>query len=105
MAECVYCNAETELYFSNVPVCIQCADQRSPEEARTSLIKHLADATSKADAASEAFEKVVSEIPSQIPHPDGIQRIKNASQQLKDARDEMMKAHRTLDEHIKRNKS
>ena len=78
MAECAYCKAETEQYFSNVPVCIHCAAQRSPEEARTILNKNLADATWRANAASEAFEKVVGDIPSAIPHPDGVQRIKNA---------------------------
>jgi hypothetical protein len=101
MAQCAYCKAETELYFANVPVCIQCADQRSPVEARASLIKNLADATSRADAASEAFDKVVGDIPSHIPHPDGVQRIKNASKKLKTARDEMLEAHRTLDDYIR----
>jgi hypothetical protein len=101
MAQCAYCKTETELYFANVPVCIRCADQRSPEEARTALTKNLADASSRANAACEAFEKVVGDIPSATPHPDGVQRIKNASQELKKARHEMMQAHRTLDDYTK----
>jgi len=102
MARCAYCNGETELYFANMPICIRCADQRSPEQTEAALTQNLADATFRADAASEAFQEVVSEIPSNIPHPDGIQRIKNASQQLTKARDEMMEAHRLLDDYVNR---
>ena len=35
-----------------------------------------------------------------IPHPDGIQRIKNASEELTKACDEMMEASRLLDNYI-----
>ena len=45
----------------------------------------------RVNAASEVFQKVMEEIPSDIPHPDGVQRIKNVSKQLSKARDEMMK--------------
>ena len=100
MAQCAYCNAETQLYFANVPICVKCADQRGPEKTQAALTQHLAGATFRADAASESFQEVVNEIPSNIPHPDGIQRIKKASQQLTKARDEMMEAHRLLDNYI-----
>jgi hypothetical protein len=56
----------------------------------------------RADTASEAFQKVMADIPSNVPHPDGVQRIKNASQKLTKSRDEMMEAHRLLVNHIKR---
>jgi hypothetical protein len=102
MARCAYCNSETELYFANVPVCIKCGDERSPKQTHAGLVQNLADATMRADAASETFQKVIDEIPSDIPHPDGVQRIKNASQHLTKARDEMMEAHRTLDDYIER---
>ena len=105
MAQCAYCRAETELYFANVPVCIKCGDARSPEQTRASLLQKLADATTRAKAAAEAFEKVVADIPSEIPHPDGTQRITNASRRLSKARDEMMEAHRLLNDHIKRGES
>ena len=101
MAQCAYCKAETQLYFANVPVCIQCADARSPEQTRISLLQNVAHATIRAEAASEAFQKVIEEIPSGMPHADGAQRIKNVSRQLSKARDEMMEAHRLLDDHIK----
>ena len=101
MAQCAYCNAETQLYFANVPVCIQCADARSPEQTRASLLQNVADATMRAEAASDTFKKVVADIPSEMPHPDGVQRITNATRQLSKARDEMMEAHRLLDDYIK----
>ena len=101
MAQCAYCKAETQLYFANVPVCIKCGDARSPEQTRASLLQNVADATMRADVASEAFQKVVDEIPSGMPHSDGAQRIKNVSRQLSKARDEMMEAHRILDDYIK----
>jgi|SRR6266851_5631607 len=44
------------------------------------------------DAASEVFDKVIHEIPSGLPHPDGAQRIKNASRALSAARDKMIAA-------------
>ena len=100
MAQCAYCKTETQLYFANVPVCVKCADKRSPEQTHAGLTRNLADATLRADAASETFQKVVAEIPSNIPHPDGMQRIKNASSQLKKAHDEMMDAHKSLDDYI-----
>jgi hypothetical protein len=105
MAQCAYCKAATQLYFANVPVCIQCADARSPEQTRASLRQNIADVTMRAEAASEAFQKVVEEIPSGMPHADGAQRIKNVSRQLSKARDEMMEAHRLLDDHLKRGES
>jgi hypothetical protein len=100
MAQCAYCKAETQLYFADVPVCIQCADERSPEQTRARLLQNVADATMRAEAASEAFQKVVEET-SGVPRADAPQRIKNVSRQLSKARDEMMEAHRLLDDYVK----
>jgi len=102
MARCAYCNAETRLYFDNVPVCIKCGDSRSPEQTRASLLQNLTDATMRAEAAADKFEKVMADIPSEMPHPDGVQRVKNVSQELNKARDEMIEAHRLLDNYISR---
>ncbi len=101
MAQCAYCRAETQLHFANVPVCISCADARSPERTRASLLQNVRDATMRVEVASEAFQKVVEEIPSGMPHADGAQRIKNVSRQVSQARDEMMEAHRLLDNYIR----
>ena len=103
MAQCAYCKAETRLFFSNVPVCIQCVDA-TPDQKRARLLQNVADAMMRADAASEAFQKVIDEIPTGLPHPDGVQHIKNVSQQLSKARDEMVQANRLLDEEIKNEK-
>jgi len=83
-----------------MPVCIQCADAHNPEQKLTRLFQNVADATMRADAASEAFQKALEE---GMPHSDGAQRIKNVSQQLSKARDEMVEANRLLDEEIKDN--
>jgi hypothetical protein len=102
MAQCAHCKAETQLYFANVPVCIQCADARSPEQTRASLLQDIADTTVQAETASEAFPKVVEEIPSGMPRAGGAQRIKNVSRQQSKARDEMMETHRLLDDYVTR---
>ena len=63
MAKCAYCGAETELYDGETPICIKCS------------------------------EKLEMAIPSGLPHPDGTQRIRNASnRQLTIARNEMTRA-------------
>ena len=40
--------------------------------------------------------------PSGTPHPDGVQRIHNASHKLTQARDEMMNAHNRMNDFIER---
>jgi hypothetical protein len=52
----------------------------------------------QADAVSDESQAVVTEIPSGMPHPDGVQRIKNVSRRLSSARDQMLKARDCLDE-------
>jgi len=34
MAQCSYCQAATELYDSNVPICIQCSRTRETKQKR-----------------------------------------------------------------------
>jgi hypothetical protein len=102
MARCVYCQTETELYDSASPVCVQCADL-SPERraVRAILFHNLNEAVKRADAANDAFVAITAGIPSSIPHPDGAQRIHNATRDLSAAREEMMKAHNRLDDFLK----
>jgi hypothetical protein len=79
MAECAYCKTETQLYVSNVPVCLKCADARtgkqkpetSEREVLNVLQREYQAATERGQAAIEAFDAVTNEIPSRIPHPDG----------------------------------
>jgi len=51
-------------------------------------------------AANETFSAVMSQVPSGVPHPDGTQRIHNASRELDAAREEMMKANTRLNNFI-----
>jgi hypothetical protein len=52
------------------------------------------------EAATEAFSAITSRIPSGIPHPDGVQLIRNVSHELTEARNEMMKAHNRVNEFL-----
>src|SRR5258708_25693389 len=104
MAQCAFCKTETWLYDGGVPICIKCSDareaKRKPVETerkvRTALIQGLTEATVRANAASEAFTAIMSDVPSGIPHPAGIQRIHDASRELSTARTQMMNAHSRL---------
>jgi hypothetical protein len=101
MARCAYCEAETELYDGHTPICMDC-DIALPERraVRAELFHNLHQATKRAEAALEAFALVNSDIPSGLPHPDGVQRIHNASLELTAARDEMMNAHNRLNDFL-----
>jgi hypothetical protein len=77
MAECAQCKADTELHTNGVPVCVNCDQSHSNIHIRARLVRDLAEATLIADAASQSFQRVMGEIPTDLPHSDGIQRIKN----------------------------
>jgi len=110
MAQCVYCKSETALYDAGQPICIACSEERdkkktAPEAGdalRAILMRDLLRATARANAASDAFAEVAGDIPSGLPHPDGIQRIHNSSRELLEARKEVMKAHTRLNDLISR---
>jgi hypothetical protein len=107
MAECAYCKAETELHESGVPVCPSCSEaptKRKPpateQQILGTLLQDVIELTARTEEATKEFEAVMGQIPSGLPHPDGTRRIKNASAKLSIARNELMKAHRRLDEHV-----
>jgi len=110
MAECAYCKAETQLFENDVPVCLRCSEAReskhesadSENQVGTILDREFAAAAERAKAASAGFDATVSEIPSGLPHPDGTQRIHNASHEVSAARIEMMKAHNRLNDFLRR---
>lgn len=110
MAECVYCRGETQLYDSGVPVCVKCSEAResrrkpptSERQALSILHQDLQAATERAKAATAAFDAVTSEIPSGMPHPDGTQRIHNASREISQARVGLMIAHNRLNDYLSR---
>jgi hypothetical protein len=101
MARCAYCQTETELYDGASSICVQCADL-SPERraVRAKLFGDLNEAVKRAEAANDTFVALTGGIPSGTPHPDGVQRIHNASRELSAAREEMMTAHNRLNEFV-----
>ena len=90
-----------QLYEGKVPVCLRCADEpQEKRQAKAVLLKELHDATERADDASDVFLAITGEVPSGVPHPDGTQRIHNASHELTAAREALMKAHDRLNDFI-----
>jgi len=110
MATCSRCGVETQLHFGGAPLCIKCSDlweaKRKPpqntDQIRTGLVSQIVDATARVSAANQKFNELIGQFPSGEPHPDGVQRIKNASNELTIARKEMMTAHKRLSEFIER---
>jgi len=107
--ECCFCKAETELFINGVPVCVACEARqikRKPPARDNSILstlhRDLEIATERAKAATAAFDAVTSEIPSGIPHPDGTQRIHNASRKMSQARVGLMIAHNRLNAYLER---
>jgi len=73
---------------------------RSQSKGRNALLHDILEATAQHNEARDEFEVLMSQVPSGLPHPDGVQRIKNASTKLSIARDELMKAHSRLDGYL-----
>jgi hypothetical protein len=99
MAVCSRCGANTELHVNGVPVCLECSDagERNPptsHQIRTILETSVVQATREVGKANQEFRDAASKFPSGLPHPDGSQTIKNASNTLTVARNEMMTAHK-----------
>ena len=92
---------------AGIPVCVACAGEigkvrsRGPGgDTHTILVQQLSEAAARAESASQKFNVIMSDVPTGIPHPDGIQRLHNASRQMSNARDELMKTHHRLNEYI-----
>ncbi len=103
MARCAYCQKETELYDGATPVCVECAVAPAPQSSLAArLIQEAAAATERADAANAAFHALIRDIPSNVPHPDGSQRLQNASRELTIARQAMMEATLRLNDYLNR---
>ena len=111
MAQCAFCNAVTEIQEAGpVPICAKCSEERqagrkpplSEQEIRLALIQDLVDATVREKAASDEFDTVIGQFPCGMPHPDGSDRIQNASLKLITARKEMRRAHSRLNDFLDR---
>lgn len=104
MKKCTYCTNTTIHFSKGIPICIECTDKKrssglTEAEFRATLLEDILIATANSNDASKEFDYIVSQF-SGLPHPDGSQRIKNASNRLNIARKEMMKAHIRLNEYI-----
>lgn len=64
------------------------------------LVDRIIEATARVTLANQIFLDVMNQVPSGLPHPDGTQRIRNASRELLRARKAMMTAHQRLDDFI-----
>ena len=106
MATCARCKTEeTQLYVSGAPICLQCADAPSKpkppatnQQIRSTLLQDVFELTARTQQATEEFEAVMEQTRSGSTQ-DGTQRIKSASAKLSIAREELMNAHRRLNEH------
>jgi hypothetical protein len=70
------------------------------QQIRGTSLQDVIELTARTEEATKEFEAAMGQTPSGLPHPDGTQRIKNASAKLSIARNELMKAHRRLDERV-----
>jgi hypothetical protein len=107
MVQCSRCGTPTEIDVGHyASVCEKCSkaqtasDLPATPEVRAILFEELIAASERARAATEYFTKVTGNIPSGLPHPDGTQRIHNASRKLTAARNEMIKAHSRLNDYL-----
>jgi hypothetical protein len=66
------------------------------------LFQDLIAATARNDEAVREFHEITAHFSSGLPHPDGIQRIKNASNKVAVARKEMGMAHNRLNHYLSR---
>jgi hypothetical protein len=97
---CLHCRAGTEPDENGVPICAVCAKRKvaaTPETIRSVLQEELMWATERAATASAEFLAITRKVPSGLPHPDGVQRIRNVSHELAFARAQLTRAHARLE--------
>jgi transcription initiation factor TFIIIB Brf1 subunit/transcription initiation factor TFIIB len=102
MSTCVYCQAPTELRDNGVSVCADCSANHKNDPIREQLTWHVLNTTAKKSEAFRKFQAVMLHFPSGLPHPDGVQRIHNASIALRMAQDEMARAYARLADYLDR---
>ena len=111
MTKCAHCKLEdTELYENGIPLCLKCSDKReakteplaTEQEIRVILLQDMLEAAARNNTAIQEFDLVKGQFPSGLPHPDGSQRIRNASSVLSIARKGMRKAHNRLNDYLER---
>ena len=108
MARCAFCLLETDLYDGGVPVCVTCSETREAQrnsqtrdqQIRSALLSEIVETTARTNAANEVLTSITNGIPSDLPQPDGVQRIHDASRALHAARTAMLTAHRRLNDFL-----
>lgn len=109
MVQCAYGMIGTEVYDGGKSIGRRYSEERQRKGVKKSsrtksiqnlLVDHIIEATARVTLANQIFFDVMSQVPSGLPHPDGTQRIRNASRELFRARKEMMTAYRRLDNFI-----
>lgn len=98
------------MYENGHPLCLQCDDDRRKAAAGLSdkskvhaaLVQALAKATLQAELASTELNRVIADVPSGLPTPDGTQRIQNAGSALSAARKEVARAHGRINDYLSR---
>ncbi|MDP8990127.1 MAG: hypothetical protein M3N41_08630 [Acidobacteriota bacterium] len=108
MALCTYCQNVTERYEGGTPVCTECSGASAAKPPQplshhaiyAALQQDVVAAEERANAANAAFREVMKDIPSNLPHPDGTQRVLNVCRLLSVARREMTEADSRLNEFL-----
>jgi hypothetical protein len=106
MAQCSVCRTETQLFINGIPLCTNCADaleaktKASPPSELSSVRRRLEidekAARQRHLASLEQFRRILDEIPWGIPHPDGSERIRQASERVRFSREKYDRAHERL---------
>jgi hypothetical protein len=79
----------------NSPICPDCS-------VREILTQEVLETTAHKAETFKTFEAIMLQSPSGLPHTDGVQRIKNASNELSIARKEMAQAYARLGDYVER---
>jgi hypothetical protein len=82
-----------DLYGDGAPICPGCL-------VREALTQEVLENTAKKGEAFRKFEETILRVPSGLPHPDGAQRIRHASNDLTFARKEMARAYARLADYL-----
>jgi hypothetical protein len=111
VGKCAYCDAEPDPHDGSVPLCAENATKsekqvtkRRPTVSKSIqniLTDQIIKATSCVTEANQRFLEVVGQVPGDLTHEDGVQLIRNASRELLIAHEEMITAHKRLDNFIK----
>ncbi|SRR5579885_3033864 len=95
MAVCSICGDQTELFVNGTPLCLLCSDG-----SRESILRRLEAAENAAFEQSQyvtrAFNEIVSDVPSGLPHPDGVEGVERARREVKHAQEKYLEASRRL---------